>query len=92
MDPSKIKVRSFMGLVGFYRKFVRDFSRIAYPITSLQRKGKKFIWTEKCQSAFEFLKEKLTTAPILRVPDPQNTVRSYNRCIRRRFRGCVNAR
>lgn len=60
-----------MGLAGFYRKFARNFSRIAYPITSLQRKGKKFIWTEKSQSAFEYLKEKLTTTPILKVPDPQ---------------------
>lgn len=60
-----------MGLAEFYRKFVRNFSRIAYLITSLQRKGKKFIWTKKCQSAFEFLKEKLTTTPILRILDPQ---------------------
>ena len=60
-----------MGLAAFYRKFVRNFSRIAYPITSLQRKGNKFVWTEKCQSAFEFLKEKLTIAPILRVLDLQ---------------------
>ena len=84
MDLSKIKtikewsiprnvseVRSFMGLVAFYRKFVKNFSRIAYPIILLQKKGKKFIWTEKCQSTIEFLKEKLTTTSILGVPDPQ---------------------
>ena len=60
MDPSKIReikewpaprnvseVRSFMGLAEFYRKFVKKNSRIAYPITSLQRKGKKFVWTKK---------------------------------------------
>ena len=60
-----------MGLARFYRNFIRNFSKIAYPITSLQRKGRKFVWTEKCQSAFEYLKETLTTTPILRVLDPQ---------------------
>ncbi|KAH9325273.1 hypothetical protein KI387_005451, partial [Taxus chinensis] len=47
-----------------------DFSRIAHPITSLQRKGKTFDWSEKCEQAFQLLKERLTTAPILAVPDP----------------------
>ncbi|KAH9297900.1 hypothetical protein KI387_029582, partial [Taxus chinensis] len=83
VDPSKIQaildwptptsvteVRSFMGLVGYYRRFVQDFSRIAHPITSLQRKGKKFDWSEKCEQAFQLFKERLTTAPILAVPDP----------------------
>ena len=65
------EVRRFMGLEGFYRNFVRNFSKIAYVITSLQRKGKKFVWTEKCQSSFEYLKEKLTIAPILKVPNLQ---------------------
>jgi hypothetical protein len=83
VDPAKIQaivewptptnvseVRSFMGLAGYYRRFVQGFSRIAHPITSLQRKGKKFIWTEKCSEAFQILKDKLTSAPILAVPDP----------------------
>eukprot|EP00253_Pinus_taeda_P018339 PITA_18339 len=62
VDPEKIKtimewpipkdvadIRSFMGLAGYYRRFVEGFSRIAYPITSLQKKGKVFMWTPKCQ-------------------------------------------
>lgn len=49
---------------------MRNFSRIAHPITTLQRKGKRFEWSKKGQKAFEYLKEKLTTAPILKVPDP----------------------
>ena len=84
VDPAKIQaivdwpapttvseIRSFMGLAGYYRRFVQNFSRIAHPITSLQRKGKKFLWTEKCVEAFQKLKELLTSAPILAVPDPE---------------------
>ena len=52
-------VRSFMGIAGYYRIFVEIFSAIAYPITSLQRKGVKFEWTEKCQNSFENLERKL---------------------------------
>jgi hypothetical protein len=83
VDPSKIdaimdwpapitmtKVRSFMGLAGYYRWFVNGFSRVAHPITSLQQKGKKFEWTEKCDKAFQELKRALTSAPILAVPEP----------------------
>ncbi|XP_057840254.2 uncharacterized mitochondrial protein AtMg00860-like [Cryptomeria japonica] len=83
VDPSKIqailewlaptnasKVRSFMGLAGYYWRFVQGFSRIAHPITSLQRKGKKFVWSEKCQEYFQVLKEKLASVPILAVPNP----------------------
>jgi hypothetical protein len=58
-----------MGLAGYYRRFVEGFSKIANPITELQKKNKKFVWTEKCAEAFRRLKELLTTAPILKVPD-----------------------
>ncbi|KAH9291158.1 hypothetical protein KI387_043652, partial [Taxus chinensis] len=64
------EVRSFMGLAGYYRKFVKYFSKIVAPITSLQKKDKKFVWSEKCEIAFKTLKEQLTSAPILVVPDP----------------------
>ncbi len=47
------ELRSFMGLVGYYKRFIRKFSRIGYPITSLQRKGKTFEWTEECATNFE---------------------------------------
>ena len=83
MDPRKIraivewpaptnvsKVRIFMGLASYYRKFVANFSNIAHPITSLQRKGKKFVWSDKCEEAFQLLKEHLTSAPVLAVPNP----------------------
>eukprot|EP00253_Pinus_taeda_P009984 PITA_09984 len=83
VDPEKIKaimdwpvpkdvadVRSFMGLAGYYIRFVEGFSRVAFPITSLQKKGKTFHWTPNCQKSFEQLKHLLTTAPILRIADP----------------------
>ena len=83
VDPSKIdaikewptpknviEVRSFMGLVGFYRRFIEGFSRIAHPITSLQRKGVKFKWTPRCGESFQKLKELLMRAPILKIADP----------------------
>ncbi|KAH9298206.1 hypothetical protein KI387_029888, partial [Taxus chinensis] len=58
-----------MGLAGYYRKFVKDFSKIATPITSLQKKDKKFVWNDKCEFAFKILKDQLTTTPILTVPN-----------------------
>jgi len=54
------EVRSFMGLVGYYRRFIRSFSHITYPIMLLQRKGKKFEWIEECEASFEQLKWLLT--------------------------------
>jgi hypothetical protein len=68
--PRNVKeVRSFMGLAGYYRRFVERFSQISNPITHLQRKGVKFEWTSECEKAFNELKHRLTTAPILKVPD-----------------------
>jgi hypothetical protein len=52
MPRNVVEVRSFMGLAGYYRRFIAGFSRIAHSITSLQRKEKKFQWTEECESSF----------------------------------------
>jgi hypothetical protein len=59
----------FMGLAGYYRRFIEGFSKISNPITKLQKKNKKFIWTEKCVESSRRLKELLITTPILKVPD-----------------------
>jgi hypothetical protein len=64
------EVRSFMGIVGYYRRFIPRFSKIAHPITSLQRKEKKIQWTEDCNKIFQRLKKLLTNAPILGIADP----------------------
>ena len=61
---------SFIGITSYYRRFIEGFSRIANPITSLQKKGKKFDWNQKCEGSFKKLKTLLTTAPILRIVDP----------------------
>ena len=59
-----------MGITGYYLRFIEGFSRIENPITSLQKKGKKFEWSQKCEDSFKKLKTLLTTAPILRIADP----------------------
>jgi hypothetical protein len=65
-----VEFRSFMGLVGYYIRFIIGFLRIAHCITSLQRKEKKFHWTEECEKSFQRLKHLLTSTPILRIADP----------------------
>ena len=81
MDPNKIEavvnwdrptnvseVRSFLGLVCYYRRFVEGFSRIAAPLTQLTRKNVKFVWKEECEKSFQELKQRLITAPVLTIP------------------------
>ncbi|WVZ69904.1 LOW QUALITY PROTEIN: hypothetical protein U9M48_018619 [Paspalum notatum var. saurae] len=82
VDPSKIssvmdwkvpevvkEVRGFLGLAGYYRRFIENFSRIAKPMTSLLEKGVPFNWAKQRQAAFDELKKRLTTAPVLTLPD-----------------------
>jgi hypothetical protein len=67
---SVTQVRSFVGLATYYRKFIPDFSRIAKPLFDLTRKHVRFAWTECHEAAFLELKRRLTTAPVLSLPDP----------------------
>ena len=64
------EVRQFLGLVGYYRKFVPKFADIARPLTNLTKQDIPYEWTTRCQEAFEFLKEMLLKEPILKYPDP----------------------
>ena len=66
---SVFEIRSFLGLAGYYRRFIEDFSRIAAPMTRLTRKEVKFELDDRCKEAFQELKRRLTSAPILIVPD-----------------------
>jgi RNase H-like domain found in reverse transcriptase/Reverse transcriptase (RNA-dependent DNA polymerase)/Integrase zinc binding domain/Chromo (CHRromatin Organisation MOdifier) domain/gag-polyprotein putative aspartyl protease len=82
MEPAKIKaiiewptpkdisdVRSFLGLAGYYRRFVKDFSRIASGMSELLKKNESFIWTNEAEISFQQLKKAVTSAPILILPD-----------------------
>ncbi|WVZ66968.1 hypothetical protein U9M48_016118 [Paspalum notatum var. saurae] len=71
------EIRSFLGLAGYYRRFIEGFSKIAKPMTTLLGKNVKFEWTKGCQAAFEKLKKRLTTAPVLTFPDLHKTFSVY---------------
>jgi hypothetical protein len=74
MPPQNVsQVRSFLGRSGFYRRFVKDFGTIAAPINELTNKEVPFKWEEAQQKAFEELKMKLTTAPVLALSDFSKT-------------------
>ena len=63
-------IRSFLGLVGYYQKFIKNFSRIYFPMMALQKKANNFLWTNKCEESFQKLKQLLMTAPLLWIADP----------------------
>ncbi|GKC52368.1 putative reverse transcriptase domain-containing protein [Tanacetum coccineum] len=85
MDPSKVEsvknwmtfespteIRSFLGLAGYYRRFIKNFSKIAKPLTLLTQKNKTYMWGDKQDEAFQILKEKLCNAHVLALPDGPN--------------------
>ena len=72
--PTKLKkVRGFVGLCSYYRRHMRDFSSIAQPLHALTKKNAHFFWSPECESAFQTLKEKLTTAPVIALPRDEET-------------------
>jgi hypothetical protein len=88
VDPGKVKevlewkppttlpeVRSFLGLAGYYHRFIPNFSKIAKSITELLKKGNKYLWSEASDEAFKHLKRLLTTSPMLAQPD---TTKSFD--------------
>ena len=71
--PISLKgIRSFLGHAGFYRRFIKDFSKIAHPLCKLLEKDCKFCFDESCLKEFSELKEKLVSAPIIIYPDWNN--------------------
>ncbi|KAA0060839.1 pol protein [Cucumis melo var. makuwa] len=102
VDPAKIEavtswtrpstvseVRSFLGLAGYYRWFVENFSRIATPLTQLTRKGAPFVWSKACEDSFQNLKQKLVTAPVLTIPDGSGSFVIYSDASKKGL-GCVS--
>jgi hypothetical protein len=76
--PTTVRqIRSFLGLAGYYRRFIPDFSRIAKPITELLKKEAKFVWGQKCKDAFHALRQHLTTTPVLAQPDSSKQFDMY---------------
>nr|CAN80230.1 hypothetical protein VITISV_003211 [Vitis vinifera] len=71
-SPTTVKgVRQFLGHAGFYRRFIKDFSKLSKPLYELLAKDANFIWDERCQNSFDQLKKFLTTTPIVRAPNWQ---------------------
>ena len=90
VDPTKVQsvtewlaptsvgeIRSFLGLAGYYRRFIENFSKIAKPMTELLKKGTKFNWTKECEASFQELKKRLVTAPVLILPDLRKDFQVY---------------
>jgi hypothetical protein len=82
IDPSKVKdvlswntrqnvsdIRSFLGLAGYYRRFIEDFFKISKPMTEVLKKSKTFEWMPRHDASFQELKKRLTTTPVLTMPD-----------------------
>ena len=63
------EVRSFLGHAGFYRRFIKDFSKVALPLSNLLQKEVEFDFDERCKEAFDCLKRAVTTTPIIQAPD-----------------------
>jgi hypothetical protein len=90
VDPSKVKnvlswntpqnvseVRSFLGLAGYYKRFTEGFSKISNPMTELLVKDKTFEWTPRREASFQELKKRLTTTPVLTMPDMEKPFSIY---------------
>jgi hypothetical protein len=90
VDPNKIQdvlswntsmsiddIRSFLGLAGYYQRFIKGYSKISKPMTKLLEKFKKFKWTPTCEASFQELKKRLTTALILVMPDMEKSFSVY---------------
>src|SRR3954453_14953747 len=101
VDPSKVStvtewetpksvgdIRSFLGLAGYYRRFIENFSRIAKPLTELLKKENKFDWSDDCETSFQELKKRLVTALVLCLPDIHKDSQAYCDASRRGL-GCV---
>jgi Reverse transcriptase (RNA-dependent DNA polymerase). len=82
------QIRSFLGLAGYYRRFIENFSKIARPMTQLLKKEEKFVWSPQCEKAFQTLKERLVSSPVLILPDTRKDFMVYCDASRQGL-GCV---
>jgi hypothetical protein len=70
-------IQSFLGLAGYYRRFIKGFLKITKPMTELLEKDKKFKWMHACEASFQELKKRLTTTPVLVMPDMEKPFSIY---------------
>ena len=75
-------------MIGYYRRFIEGFSKLAKPMTALLEKNAKFIWTKQCQDSFDELKKRLISAPVLILPDLTKSFSIYCDASRQGL-GCV---
>jgi hypothetical protein len=101
IDPSKIEavskwqspksvteIRKFLSLAGYYRRFIENFSKIAKPMTELLKSNTSYVWLDKCEASFQELKTRLTTTPVLTLPDASKDFVVYCDASRQGL-GCV---
>jgi hypothetical protein len=90
VDPQTTvtEIRSFLGLAGYYRRFIEGFSTIATPLTRLTRKNIRCEWSKECEESFQELKRRLTTAPVLILPSGTEGLVVYSDASRKGL-GCV---
>jgi hypothetical protein len=70
-------IQSFLGLAGYYRRFIKGFLKISKPMTKLLEKDKQFEWTSACEASFQELKKRLMTASVLMMPDIEKSFSIY---------------
>jgi hypothetical protein len=101
VDPKKVQavlnwerpinvheIRSFLGLAGYYRRFVESFSKLSGSLTALTRKNARFLWTDECEQSFQELKWQLVIAPVLTLPSESCGFVIYSNASRKGL-GCV---
>ena len=77
-SPTSVgEIQSFLGLAGYYQRFIENFSKIAKPMTELLKKDTKFNWTEECEASFQELKRRLVTSAVLILPDQRKDYEVY---------------
>ncbi|XP_027166737.1 uncharacterized protein LOC113766783 [Coffea eugenioides] len=72
-----IQIRNFLRLTGYYKRFIKDFSKLAVPLTDMTKKHGRFIWDAKCETSFRELKKRLTMAPVLALPNKVDSFTVY---------------
>jgi hypothetical protein len=82
------EIHSFLGLAGYYRRFIENFSKISKAMTKLLKSNTSYVWSDKCEAIFQELKTRLTTTPVLTLPDASKDFVVYCDASRQGL-GCV---